>query len=141
MFYLVGLVCNGPEGLDDRVGESNPVRGRCVRRALELRDLRLDGINPAATGQPAYHPSSMLKLYIHGYLNRVQSSRRLEREAVHSDPLAYKRPVILSRTVGKRSLQSCLIRLEPAGARIPPKTAAQTRKQSRSSIISNQPPH
>jgi transposase len=49
--------------------------------ALELRDLGFDGVDPAATGRPAYHPSPMLKLYIYGYLNRVQSSRRLEREA------------------------------------------------------------
>src|SRR6266516_7922708 len=48
--------------------------------ALELRDLGFD-VDPAATGRPAYHPSPMLKLYIYGYLNRVQSSRRLEREA------------------------------------------------------------
>jgi transposase len=39
------------------------------------------GVDPAATGRPAYHPSVLLKLYIYGYLNRVQSSRRLEREA------------------------------------------------------------
>ena len=43
--------------------------------------LRFDGIEPAATGRPAFHPSVLLKLYIYGYLNRVQSSRRLEREA------------------------------------------------------------
>src|ERR1700686_4774019 len=49
--------------------------------ALELRDLGFDGVTPAATGRPGYHPSPMLKLYIYGYLNRVQSSRRLEREA------------------------------------------------------------
>src|ERR1700739_604117 len=49
--------------------------------ALELRDLGFDGVDPAATGRPAYHPSPTLKLYIYGYLNRVQSSRRLEREA------------------------------------------------------------
>jgi transposase len=48
--------------------------------ALELRDLGFDGVDPAATGRPAYHPSAMLKLYIYGYLNRVQASRRLERE-------------------------------------------------------------
>jgi len=41
----------------------------------------LDGIDPAATGRPSFHPSVILKLYIYGYLNRVQSSRRLEREA------------------------------------------------------------
>jgi transposase len=49
--------------------------------ALELRALGFDGVDPAATGRPAYYPSPMLKLYIYGYLNRVQSSRRLEREA------------------------------------------------------------
>src|SRR3954447_10910806 len=71
-----------PECLDDWVGESNPVRAVDVFvDALELRDLGFGGVDPAATGRPAYHPSPMLKLYIYGYLNRVQSSRRLEREA------------------------------------------------------------
>jgi hypothetical protein len=70
-----------PECLDD-VGASNPIRAVDVFvDALELRDLGFDGVDPAATGRPAYHPSPMLKLYIYGYLNRVQSSRRLEREA------------------------------------------------------------
>src|SRR6187549_732193 len=71
-----------PECLDDWVGESNPVRAVDVFvDALELRDLGFCGVDPAVTGRPAYHPTSMLKLYIYGYLNRVQSSRRLEREA------------------------------------------------------------
>jgi transposase len=71
-----------PECLDDWVEESNPVRAVDVFvDALELRDLGFDGVDAAATGRPAYHPSPMLKLYIYGYLNRVQSSRRLEREA------------------------------------------------------------
>lgn len=71
-----------PECLDDWVDESNPVRAVDVFvDALELRDLGFDGVDPAATGRPAYHPSPMLMLYIYGYLNRVQSSRRLEREA------------------------------------------------------------
>jgi transposase len=71
-----------PECLEDWVDESNPVRAVDVFvDALELRDLGFDGVDPAATGRPAYHPSGMLKLYIYGYLNRVQSSRRLEREA------------------------------------------------------------
>jgi transposase len=71
-----------PECLDDWVDESNPVRAVDVFvDALELRDLGFDGVDAAATGRPAYHPSPMLKLYIYGYLNRVQSSRRLEREA------------------------------------------------------------
>src|SRR3984893_5673372 len=63
-----------PECLDDWVGESNPVRAVDVFvDALELRDLGFDGVDPAATGRPGYHPSPMLKLYIYGYLNRVQS--------------------------------------------------------------------
>ena len=71
-----------PECLDDWVDESNPVRAVDVFvDALELGDLGFDGVDPAATGRPAYHPSPMLKLYIYGYLNRAQSSRRLEREA------------------------------------------------------------
>ena len=71
-----------PECLDDWVDESNPVRAVDVFvDALELRDLGFDGVDPTSTGRPGYHPSAMLKLYIFGYLNRVQSSRRLEREA------------------------------------------------------------
>ena len=71
-----------PECLDDWVDESNPVRAIDVFvAALDLRDLGFDGVDPAATGRPAYHPSALLKLYIYGYLNRVHSSRRLEREA------------------------------------------------------------
>ncbi|MDB5715943.1 MAG: transposase, partial [Sphingomonadales bacterium] len=49
--------------------------------ALDLAELGFEGVEPAATGRPSYHPSVLLKLYIYGYLNRVQSSRRLEREA------------------------------------------------------------
>ena len=71
-----------PECLDDWVDESNPVRAVDVFvEALDLRDLGFAGVDPAATGRPSYHPSVPLKLYIYGYLNRVQSSRRLEREA------------------------------------------------------------
>src|SRR5499433_2013952 len=70
-----------PECLDDWVDGSNPVRAVDVFvDTLELRELGFDGVTPAATGRPGYHPSPMLKLYIYGYLNRVQSSRRLERE-------------------------------------------------------------
>jgi transposase len=71
-----------PECLEDWVDESNPVRViDAFVDALELRELGFDGVDPAATGRPSYHPSINLKLYIYGYLNRVQSSRRLEREA------------------------------------------------------------
>jgi transposase len=71
-----------PECLDDFIGESNPVRVIDVFvDALDLAEMGFDGVDPAATGRPAYHPSILLKLYIYGYLNRVHSSRRLEREA------------------------------------------------------------
>src|ERR1700720_1118614 len=71
-----------PECLDDWIDESNSIRAVDVFvEALDLRDLGFEGVDPAATGRPAYHPSPMLKLYIYGYLNRVQSSRRPEREA------------------------------------------------------------
>ena len=48
---------------------------------LELVNLGFDSVIPADTGRPAYHPAILLKIYIYGYLNRIQSSRRLEREA------------------------------------------------------------
>lgn len=71
-----------PECLDDWIGEDNPVRViDAFVDALDLAELGFDGIEPAATGRPSYHPSVLLKLYVYGYLNRVQSSRRLEREA------------------------------------------------------------
>jgi transposase len=71
-----------PECLDDFIDESNPVRLIDVFvDALDLAEMSFDGFAPAATGRPSYHPSVLLKLYICGYLNRVQSSRRLEREA------------------------------------------------------------
>ena len=71
-----------PGCLDDFIDESNPVRAiDAFVDALDLAKLGFDGVSPAATGRPSYHPSVLLKLYIYGYLNRVQSSRRLEREA------------------------------------------------------------
>ena len=71
-----------PESLEDWVDESNAVRViDAFVDALDLADLGFEGVEPEATGRPAYHPSTHLKLYIYGYLYRVQSSRRLEREA------------------------------------------------------------
>ena len=71
-----------PESLDDWIDDSNPVRAVDVFvDGLNLVKLGFDGVVPEATGRPSYHPSALLKLYIYGYLNRVQSSRRLEREA------------------------------------------------------------
>ena len=64
------------------VSEENPVRVIDVFvDELDLAELGFDRVDPKATGRLAYHPSVLLKLYIYGYLNRVQSSRRLEREA------------------------------------------------------------
>ena len=71
-----------PECLDDWIGEENAVRVIDVFvDELDLAALRFSGVAPEATGRPSYHPAVLLKLYIYGYLNRVQSSRRLEREA------------------------------------------------------------
>src|SRR5712691_9883692 len=71
-----------PEYLDDWVDENNPVRViDAFVEALDLAELGFAGVEPETTGRPSYHPSVLLKLYIYGYLNRVQSSRRLEREA------------------------------------------------------------
>src|SRR4249919_638086 len=71
-----------PECLDDYIADTNPVRVVDVFvDELELGELEFEGVDPAATGRPSYHPAVLLKIYIYGYLNRVQSSRRLEREA------------------------------------------------------------
>jgi transposase len=71
-----------PELLDDYVDKDNPVRVVDVFvDQLDLGGRGFERAQPAATGRPAYHPSVLLKLYIYGYLNRIQSSRRLEREA------------------------------------------------------------
>src|SRR5512140_210907 len=71
-----------PECLDDYIGQDNSVRVVDVFvEELDLQALGFKGIDPAATGRPSYHPAVLLKLYIYGYLNRIQSSRRLEREA------------------------------------------------------------
>lgn len=71
-----------PPCVDDWIDEENPVRVvDAFVDALDLAELGFAGVEPAATGRPSYHPSVLLKLYIYGYLNRIQSSRRLEREA------------------------------------------------------------
>ena len=70
-----------PESLDDYVHDESPVR--VIDVFVDELDLGMLGFKtvPADTGRPAYHPAMMLKLFIYGYMNRVQSSRRLEREA------------------------------------------------------------
>ena len=71
-----------PELLDDYIADTNPVRVVDVFvDEMNLGKLGFEGVEPAATGRPAYHPTVLLKIYIYGYLNRIQSSRRLEKEA------------------------------------------------------------
>jgi len=70
-----------PESLDDYIAEDNPVRVIDIFvDELDLQTLGFEGMDPATTGRPGYHPATLLKIYIYGYLNRIQSSRRLERE-------------------------------------------------------------
>lgn len=70
-----------PASLEDYISEDNPVRAvDAFVDGLDLRNLGFTGVDPLETGRPAYHPATMLKLYIYGYLNRIPSSRRLERE-------------------------------------------------------------
>ena len=69
-----------PHSLEDYVSEENPVRVIEVFIAeLDLGALGFSGMTPAATGRPVYHPSTPLKIYLYGYLNRVQSGRRLRK--------------------------------------------------------------
>jgi transposase len=71
-----------PQSLDDYVTDDNPVRVvEVFIDELDLGALGFAGVRPAATGRPAYHPSTLIKIYLYGYLNLLQSSRRLEREA------------------------------------------------------------
>jgi transposase len=71
-----------PERIDEYVSEENPVRVvEAFVEALDLAGLGFGRLEPNVTGRPAYHPSTLLKIYLYGYLNRIQSSRRLEQEA------------------------------------------------------------
>ncbi len=71
-----------PESIDEYVSADNPVRViEAFVEELDLGGLGFDRVQPEATGRPGYHPSTLLKIYLYGYLNRIQSSRRLEREA------------------------------------------------------------
>ena len=90
-----------PEQLEDWVGDDNPVRVIDVFvDELDLGDLGFARVVPRETGRPGYQPWVLLKLYIYGYLNRVQSSRRLEREA--------GRNVEVMWLVGRWLLSTCL---------------------------------
>ena len=79
-----------PERLDDWVEEDNPVRVVDVFvDALDLAQLGFERAQPAETGRPAYHPGTLLKIYVYGYLNRIASSRRLERETQRNVELVW----------------------------------------------------
>lgn len=78
-----------PECLEDYIGSDNPVR--VVDAFVEALDLTQMGFEAvaASTGRPGYHPGLLLKIYIYGYLNRIQSSRRLERESARNVELMW----------------------------------------------------
>ena len=79
-----------PEYLDDYVSDENPVRVIDVFvDELDLAALGFERVRAASTGRPGYHPAAMLKLYLYGYLNQLQSSRRLEREAGRNTELMW----------------------------------------------------
>jgi transposase len=102
-----------PNSLEDYVSEENPVRViEVFIDELDLAALGFTGMTPAATGRPAYHPSTLLKIYLYGYLNRIQSSRRLERETQRNIELMwltgrlspdFKTMPTSGRTMGRRS--------------------------------------
>jgi transposase len=70
-----------PDCLEDYVSDDNPVRViEAFIDELDLKALGFEGVVPEATGRPSYHPAALLKIYLYGYLNRIPSSRRLERE-------------------------------------------------------------
>jgi transposase len=74
-----------PSSLDDYVAEDNPVRVvEAFINELDLGTLGFVRVESASTGRPAYDPATLLKLYFYSYLNRVPSSRRLEREALRN---------------------------------------------------------
>ena len=73
-----------PACVDDYVDVQSPVRA--IDAFVDMLDLAVLGFytEPEATGRPGYHPATMLKIYLYGYLNQVQSSRRLERECARN---------------------------------------------------------
>ena len=93
-----------PEFLDDYVAEDNPVRAiEVFVDELDLRGLGFDGVVPEETGRPAYHPATMLKIYVHGYVNQVQSSRLWCKRWRSSQLGAWKSPWIMQRAPHSKS--------------------------------------
>ena len=79
-----------PERLEDWIDEDNPVRAvDLFVDELDLGELGFERAVPAETGRPGYDPGTLLKIYLYGYLNRIQSSRRLEREAQRNVELVW----------------------------------------------------
>ena len=79
-----------PAVLDDYVAEDNPVRAiEAFADGLDLGQLGFTRVEALVTGRPGYHPATLLKIYIYGYLNRIPSSRRLERECQRNIELVW----------------------------------------------------
>jgi transposase len=92
-----------PDCLDDYVGEDNPVRiVDALIDELDLAVLGFDGVVPEVTGRPAYHPSTLLKIYLYGYLNRVQVQ-----PAARTGSAAQYRADVADRAVGARLQDDC----------------------------------
>ena len=90
-----------PASLEDYVGEDNPVRViDAFIDELDLGALGFSGVVPQATGRPGYHPAALLKIYLYGYLNRIQSSRRLERETQRNIELMWLTTEVLTTESG-----------------------------------------
>jgi len=88
------------------MGEDNPARAIDVFvDELDLAGLGFGGVEPEATGRPAYHPATLLKIYVYGYLNRVQSSRRLERECQRNIELVWLAARVGARPTGESVMQ------------------------------------
>jgi len=102
-----------PECVDDYIDDNNPVRIMdAFVASLDLKELGIQRNQPAETGRPAYHPGDVLKLYIYGYMNRIRSSRRLERECARNLEVVwllgklrpdFKRLQILERIINQPS--------------------------------------
>ena len=107
-----------PHCLEDYVDEENPVRViEVLIDELDLASLGFSGVTPAATGRPAYHPATLLKIYLYGYLNRIQSSRRLEREAQRNVELMWLTGRLAPRFQDDCRLPQGQRRGDPSGVR------------------------
>jgi len=114
-----------PERIEDYIDEENSVRALGVFvDMLNLEELGFSGMTPRVTERPAYHPSTMLKLYIYGYLNRVQSTRRLEQETGRNLELIDTVFVLLVDLINKlicarqRIFKTCVIECQVGGGKV-----------------------